>query len=245
MGLRKDFLVHKRKTIESFRFVKSDISIIKSSVENIKGILAGLDSKISALENDLSSLKGMLERCLHEVGMQRSHGNNMASRIDNANKSLGNLSRSISSFTNKLRKISSKGNSLSKKLVSQNNYIKKLLPRSAKQSLKIRHMNSVLRISQDDIKKLRIFINRKLRTVKRRDTELEETIKKQRRRILQLSRKIEGKKVTRKTSPKRTIKGKIIPKKKITTIKTPKRTITKTETPKRETIVEIIKQKNN
>ena len=76
----------------------------------------------------------------------------------------------------------------------QNRILKILIPRSKSHSLKIRHLNSKLKKSQEEIKKLRNFINRKLRTAKRADLELELKIKSQRMRIIKLNKKIEDNK---------------------------------------------------
>lgn len=86
------------------------------------------------------------------------------------------LKNLIDKFSGNLKNIYSENNALSKKIILQSSSIKKLLPRSAKQSLKIRHMDSELRIFQEDMKKLKIFISRKLKSMKRRDGKLNRKI---------------------------------------------------------------------
>ena len=102
MGLRKDFLVHKRKTVESFRFVKADVSSLNANVENIKNMLVHADSRISALETEAYNLKSLIDKCLYNIDAQNSNSLNIVSKIENAGKSLGNLVETISSFKNKI-----------------------------------------------------------------------------------------------------------------------------------------------
>jgi len=117
---------------------------------------------------------------------------------------------------------------------------------------------------REEIRKIKNLVNRKLRSVKRADGELEARLKSQKRRMQQLNRKIDtiaskkiiSRRAARKTSRSatKTITKRITPKKTITTIKTPKRKITKTvtknktvtkkETPKTKKVYEVIREKN-
>ena len=87
-----------------------------------------------------------------------------------------------------------------------------------------RKLNSRIKEAQKSILKLRNLFNKDSRTLKNKNAELEKKIKNQRKRIITLNRKIEGKKVkrTKRTSPKR-----LSPKIKKTTRKiiTPKKTV--------------------
>lgn len=230
MGLRKDFLAHKRKTIESFRFVREDILGINLNIEHMNSTLQPVQLGVSKLEENILKMKGMLEKCSSDVDNQQTNNLSIEAKVDNVCKSVEIISGEVSSFRNKIRNISSKSQTLSRKINFQNKSVKKLLPRSKKQSIRIRQLNSALRVSQEDVRKLKKFINGGLRTAKRRCAELEETVKKQRSRILALNRKIEGRKVTRKTAKRITKRA---PKKTITTVKTPKKTVKKTITPKK------------
>ena len=106
--------------------------------------------------------------------------------------------------------------------------------------IKPRKLNSAIRQFQDEIGKLKNIFKRKLRAVKRSDLELEARIKSQKRRIFQLNRKIERKKVMRKAA-KKTVTRKITPKKTITKTITPKKIVTKTVTPTKKVVTEVKK----
>ena len=67
MSLRKDFLVHRRKTAESFRFVRADVSGIMINIEHIKNMLLALESKTSSLDNNIADLKNTLDKYLFDI----------------------------------------------------------------------------------------------------------------------------------------------------------------------------------
>lgn len=212
MALRQEFLEHKKKTVDSFSLVSTDISDIHINLSNLKSVIESMESKV--------------DKCMSDINAQRT----AELAVNSSIKGIRNTVSEINS------KISSAGADTTKKL------------------------NSLLRESQDEIRKVKNLINRKSRTTKRADIELETRLKSQRRRILQLNRKIEltiGRKVsarraTRRTARK-TIIRKITPRKTVTTIKTPKRTITKTvtknrvvtkkQTPKTKEVYEVIRGK--
>lgn len=217
MGLRKDFLIHKAKTIESFLLARADISSINNSMEHLKIHVSSVESRILVIDNEVLNLRKLLDKCISDLSMQQMGNLSLMTKIDSVSKSIGEMADNIGSFRNKVDNILSKNSGLSRQINSQNNSIKKLLPKSSKQSLEIRKLNSALKKSQQDIKKLRNLMDRKLKTAKRADKEIESTVKSQRKRIAQLNKKVDskkpvGKRVIRKIVAK-TVKKKIIVKK--------------------------------
>ena len=53
MGLRHDFFIHKKKTIDSFKFVSADIAGINANIDNIRNVFLSLDSRISKIDEEL------------------------------------------------------------------------------------------------------------------------------------------------------------------------------------------------
>ena len=280
MSLRRDFLEHKNKTIESFNLVSADHSNIQVNMVNLRTMLAASESRFYELTNKISDLTAALERCLSDVAMQKSKDLIISSTIEDVNNSMtemnnqlesfqDTISKRIAPFAGRLKTFSSESRKMSKKVTANSNLLKKLLPSSKLQSAKTRKISSALAESQEEIRKAKNLINRRLRTANRANEELEKKIKSQRKRIVQLNKKIElssGKKASRraarrtarKTAAKKparkVITRKITPKKTVTIIKTPKRKITKTvtknktitkkETPKTKQVYEVIKEKN-
>ena len=225
LGLRNEFLVHKRKTVESFRFVRADVSNIMINMEHIKNMLLTLESKASLMDSNSADLKNTIDKYLFD--------------IEGISKSTEQTSDAVGNFNNVIKKITYQNKSMSKEITRNNKSIKKLLPRFKRQSVDLRKLASALKQSQNEIRKLKNLLSSKLRTAKRGNLELEARITSQKKRILQLNRKIENKKMMRK-APKRTIR-RVTPRKTITKTITPKKTITKTVTPKTKTIKEVKK----
>src|SRR3989338_9700184 len=90
LGLRKDFLVHKRKTIESFKLVRDDISTLDGSINNLKNTLVSVESRISNIYNETLNLRDAIGQNASEINAQRSHNANMQSKIEQINKSISN-----------------------------------------------------------------------------------------------------------------------------------------------------------
>ncbi len=242
MGLRQDFLIHKRKTVDSFMFVRQDIVSIDASLGNLKNSLLSIVQKVSAIENELLGLSGAVSRHSTELNIQQDNDANIILRIENSIKAIDGAVDQINSFKGRLNILGSKNVQLAQSLARYGKIMNVLLPRIKKQSINARKTSSDVRKTEKEIKKIKNLMGRNVKSSKRRENELRKTIVNQRKRIAQLNRKIESKKVIRVKSAKKTTKRKILPRKRITTIKTPKRTITKTVTPKREKIVEIIRQ---
>ena len=311
MSLRREFLAHKNKTMESFDLVSTDISTINVNLVNLRTMLASVEERISQFNSKSQETAETVERFRSDIGQQNSRNSRMEEKIEDLNltvrsaldsvesnaeskvknmtsaleskitslnkdvKKAGSrisnseriLGKKIKNSENHVKKLSLESRSMSKNFTSKTSTLKELLPRAKSQSLITRKLNSAVRESQDDIRKVRNLINKKLRGLKNANLELEKKIGSQRARIAQLNRKIDlsaGKVSVRrfkakrllakKTTPKKTIIKKITPKKTVTTIKTPRRKITKTvtknkittkkETPKTKEVYEVIKEKN-
>ena len=261
LGIRKDFLVHRKRTVESFGYVKADISSINAGMESMKNMLGSVEARISALDSQIAGLSKALDKCAFDIGMQQNHNLDIQSKAENINKLISDVVAAVTAFKSKINNLVSNGQQISKNIAINKNSIKRLSLSSKSQSLKNRQIDSALKKSQKDIKKIKNLLNRKLKSTKRKDLELEAKIKSQRKSVIKLNRKIEGKKlvkpkkriakkaIARKATPKKravkkTVIKKVTPKKTVTTVKTPKRTVTTTVTPTKKNIVEIVKGKN-
>ena len=244
MSLRRDFLVHKRKTVESFRFVRSDISGINAALEHIKNSISSLDSKLASVDIEAGNLKRFVEKCASDIGIQENYNLSIQSKIDVVNKLISETVSTLGSFKSSINdvlgKILSRNQQTSNKISSYDKSIKKLFVNSKKQSLRNKQLTSSLKQNQEESKKLRNLLNKKLKTYQRKENEIESKIKHQRKLISLLNNKIEGKKWVRKIV-KRTITKKITPRKTVTKTVTPKKTVTETVTPKRKIITEVKK----
>lgn len=190
MGLRQDFLIHKRKTVESFRLVRADISLVNINAERTRNILSSIESRISAFDDVLLDLRKSLDKFSADINIHQNNSLNVQSKVEYISKSIVDAVAVVNSLKNRINKLISKNQRISKNISSHSKSIKKLLLRSKSQTLKNRQLGSALSNSQEEIKNLKNFLNRKLRTVKRRDLELETRLKKQRRTILTLNKKI-------------------------------------------------------
>lgn len=224
MGLRKDFSIHRRRTVESFKFVKADISSVNNSIENLKNMLASLESRVSSLDMGAADLRKSIEKCLLDISLQQNNNLNLLSKIDAISKSILNATNTAVSIKNKIGDIVANNQKTSKKISANNDSIKNLSLKSKKQTAINRKLNSASNQSQKEIKKIRNFLSRKLRTVNRKNAELEITIKKQRKRIISLNKRIEGKKLA-KAIKKKTKRLTPITKKTTKKVITPKKTI--------------------
>src|SRR3989338_1026769 len=264
MSLRKDFLAHKNKTMESFNLVSSDISNINLNLVNLRTMLASVEERISDFSSRMQNLNDALDKCGADISLQRSNEAVVTSTINDINSSISEISENLKSYENTLSgrlgafektldNFASDNRIVSQKVASNANSLNKILPSSRSQSAQIKKMNSALKESQNSIRKLKNLLNRKVRSTKRADAELEAKLRSQRRRMTQLNRKIElssGRKVsTRRASlraakptARKVITKKITPRKTVTTIKTPKRTVTKTVT-RRKTVTRKITPK--
>lgn len=210
MSFRKDFLEHKKSTVESFNLVSNDISNLHAHFMNLKSVVTSVDSRLVAVENSLSSLRELVDKCVEDINLQRSNDLVITSTIKDANNSISEINNKLgslrstlmtrlNSFDNRLSRLVKNNRKLSKSVTLNTNSMKKLLPRTRNLSLTARKLGSGLREAKDEARKLRNLLNRKLRTVKRADLELETRLKSQRRRMAQLNNKIEGKKTKRAT----------------------------------------------
>jgi len=260
MGLRKDFLAHKNKTMESFNLVSADISNINMNLVSLRTMLASVEGRISDFSGKIQKLNEALDKCGSDIALQRSNEVVVTSTINDINSSISEISENLKSyettlsgrlgaFEKTLDDFASDNRIVSQKVTSNTNSLNKIIPSSRSQSVQIKRTGSALKESQNNLRKVRNLIGKNLRSIKRADAEFEAKLRSQRKRMAQLNRKIElnaGRKVsarrvsgrtTRKTTTKpaarKVITEKITPKKTVTTIKTPKRTITKTVTPKK------------
>ena len=209
LGLRKDFLIHKRKTVESFRFVRDDIASVNAAIRHLKDALHSIESRLSVAINEIISLKKGIDKCLLDIEVHNNIKNDIQSKIEGINKSIANTIPALSSL---------------------GSGIKNVLLRQQRISKSVSIHSSSLKKFQKEINKIKILLNEKFRSVKRRDAELKLKIRNQHKLISIINNKIRGKKaVSKKLTPKKTIK-KVI---------TPKKIVTETTTPTKKTITEI------
>ena len=207
MGLRSDFFVHKKRTVESFRHVGVDISSINTSIDSIRNFLTINESKVSVLDAKIPSLQKTMDKLSVDIDMEHNYARNIKSEIDLINRSFDSFRDKISSGLKT-------------------------------ESLKNKRLNSSFKKTQKDVKKNKNFLNKKLLAIKKKNIGLEKMLKNHRKTILALNRKIESKKIKKKS-----VKGanKIKPKIKTTKKVTPEKVITQIITPTTKTLTEIKK----
>ena len=161
MGLRKDFLIHKKKTVDSFRFVRADISGININIENMKSMLTSTELRISALDNKVTVLRKELDKCLSDINVQQNNYLNIYSKIEYISKSISSIVTAMTSLKNSISKIASSNKNIVKDTSSNRNSIKKLFSISKMQSLKNNQVNSELKKFKAEINKLKNSINKR------------------------------------------------------------------------------------
>lgn len=204
MGLRKEFLTHRSKTVESFSFVRADISSLSLRIQTLKDMIALIESRMSKVDMETVGLGKSIDKIVSDANLQQVNTQNSLSKVGTIDDSLGELTATVASIKKSL---------------------KTLLSKSRAQSLKSRQFSSNIKKSQKEIKKTKNLLTRKLKAASRKNVELESRIGRQRTIILALNRKIEAKKPVQKK--KVSTKKVITPTKKIFTKKTetPKKTI--------------------
>ncbi len=103
MGLRKDFLAHKSKTMESFNLVSADISNINLNLVNLRTMLASVEDRISDFSGKIQKLNEALDKCGADIMLQRSNEAVVTSTINDINSSISEINESLKSHENTLR----------------------------------------------------------------------------------------------------------------------------------------------
>ena len=237
MGIRKDLLVHKQKTIESFGLVKADISSINASIDHVKNSLVSIELRLSAFDNEVLSLKKYMEASISEASMQRASTLKIQSKMSEIGNTITGTTGIVNSIRDRINGIFAQIKKISKAIADHKGIIENMKSKINSQFISGRKSSAKIKNFDKEIKKLRNLVNAKIKTTKTADLELEKKISSQRRRIAQLNRKIEGRKILKKVSIKRKILKKIAPKKKVTIT-------TKKETPTKKEIYQVIKEKN-
>lgn len=91
MGIRKEFMLHKGRTVESFEMVRADISSILTHIGGMRDMISSLDSRISVLDIMAAGMKGQVEKCLADFGTQQSRILSTQSKIER----IGNLTENL------------------------------------------------------------------------------------------------------------------------------------------------------
>ena len=223
MGLRKDFLIHKAKTVESFGFVRADISNINNNIEHLRSQLSSVESRISAIDSQILILHKAIEKNSSEISVQQNNGLTLYSKIENISKSITSATDALNDFKNHINNLISNNQRILKDISGNKNAIKRLFSASKQQSLENKRTNSELKKSKAEITKLRRILDQKIRIVNRR---------------------IAGKKTakSRKLSPKLRVRKRVVQDKTIITVKTPSKTLVKAVTPTKKNMVGVIRQ---
>lgn len=179
MGLRKDFLVHQKKTVDSFRLVREDISGINSNIGDLKGALGSMGPRISALDNQASDLR-------MAIGRQHVINSGLQSKIEQIFNSVSGMASLINNFKNNINKLISNEHQIAKNTSGNSNSIKKLFSMSKAESLKNRQIALALKKSWQEIKKLKTFLDKKLKTADKRHSALEAKLESQYKAIAAL-----------------------------------------------------------
>ena len=201
MTLKHEFYAHRLKTVDAFKFVRADISNTNLSLEQVKGQVNSIGMALSSINQGISEMKELLEKNSLEIASEKQNSLRLESKLNLVEKSyndvnsgfselkssltdsLNNISNSIGSVENQLDSSRTQLNASKRRISSSEKTLKKLLPKSKTQGAKLRKVSSGLRLSQEDIVKLKNFFNRKLKSFKRLNLKLEDKLKSQKKRI--------------------------------------------------------------
>jgi chromosome segregation ATPase len=180
---------------EIIKNMKGDMDLQNSTNASMASKIVDMNSlvngKMKQLDESIARISGRIDSKI-----QSSVGK-LNSRVSLSEK---NISKKLKSSDEKFRKSSANSRKMSKMMTYANNTVKELSPRSKAQAAKARKLGSGIKESQEDIRKLKNIITRKLRSIRRAGEETESKLKSQKRRIQQLNRKMEGAAVGRKSS---------------------------------------------
>ena len=241
MGVRKDLLAHKLKTIESFGLVKEDISAINANMQHINNLLASVEMRLSAFDNEVLSLKGYVKTCASDIDAQKSSTLSIQSKIAEIGKNITFTNGSINSIRETISGIFAQNKEIYGTMEQHKNLITNLSSKMDSQSQNDDKLSAKLKNLEREVKTVRSSVKRGIKTTKTAGLKLEKKIRSQRSRIVQLNRIIESRKIVAKRKPKKKFIKKITPKKTIKKTITPKKVVTETTTPSRKTITEIQK----
>ncbi|MBI3034992.1 hypothetical protein HYY71_01600 [Candidatus Woesearchaeota archaeon] len=227
-------MVHKKKTVESFRFVKEDISKINIALENLRNTLIGFETKLAALDSHASALSASIGKCSSDIRLQQSNSLSLWSKLDNTNKSAVSAVSAASLLKDRISGLDSKNKAEISRINSHSSLIKKLAAELKSQSMKNKKLNSELKSAGEETNKLRKFINVQLRILKRRSSKAEARAKKKPKLFSSLKKTAKKKGViAKRKSPKARARKNMRQGKTIITVKTPQKTIVEAVTPTR------------
>jgi len=231
MTLKHEFYAHRLKTVEAFKFVRADIANTNLSLEQLKGTINSVGMALSSVNQSILEMKELLEKNSIELSSHKQNDLRIESKLNlfdksyndlnsefaefraSLNDSVTELSNALNSAENSIDSVRLQSNASKRRLSSSEKILKKLLPKSKTQGAKLRKVSSGLRISQEDIEKLKRFFNGKLKSVKRANLELEDKLKIQKKRIVKLNKKIDEGKPTKPKKNSKSAKKKLVVKK--------------------------------
>ena len=236
MGIRKEFLVHKGKTVDAFSFVRADISSINANIEDIRNALVSMESRISVLDSQSSGLRTAIDR-------QQDNNSELQLKIDKIAVSVSAIASSVNSFRSNINGLVSNGQQMAKIASGNTGSIKKLFSISKAESIKNKQLASALKKSWQEIKKVKNLLDRKLKAASKRDLQLEAKIRSQRGTIAALNSRIKGKKAAKpkKSSSKIRVRGEVSQDRTVITVKTPRRAIVRAATPTKKKVIDVVR----
>src|SRR3989338_1540535 len=179
MGLRKDFLIHKQRTIESFMLARADISGINVNIDHIRNSLASIELKLSSFDNEILSVKKIVDDCISDISMQRSGTLAIQSKIDEIGNSINGTVSTVGSIRERLNGIFSQNQKISKSISEHKSLINNLTSKISSQSASNRKLNTKLKNFDLEIKKVKKLVGRKIKTTRTADLKLERKIRSQ------------------------------------------------------------------
>ncbi len=223
MSLRSDFVVHKKKTVESFQLVRIDISNLNNNQESLRASLSAVELRLASLDSAMSEVKSSIDKISVEQAVSQAKAEKMAADLvlqaDNnysnskkfggVNKSLSDLSLKIGLLNKNVKSLSLRNTSLSKSLSAAKSAAKKSDSKARQQAAQLQKIVFEMKNSKEEARKLKSLLKRNMKTIKKADGEIDFRLNAQRKRIVQLNRKIEGaapKKVPAKSPASKKVK---------------------------------------
>ena len=71
LGLKKEFLGHRERTIEAFAQVSNDISSLSAYVQTIQLSISNIENRLSNLETETSEIRNELAKANSTINIQK------------------------------------------------------------------------------------------------------------------------------------------------------------------------------
>ena len=120
-----DFLLHRKKTIESFQTARSDISSLIANVDNIKNTLSSFESRISKLETNAITQENLNMKVELKNQSMDKDIEELLTQSDSFNRKISKNQKSVEKYRKEIKKFKRVMEKKLKKIESRITKIKK------------------------------------------------------------------------------------------------------------------------